>query len=218
MNSIVQKLNATIQAASKYAHKRGEAERSEVRKEWSLIHAAAFLNRCNGVIDWVGKEKCPFGYNTIWEYCAGEYFGADKKPNQKAAAVLEREVEMKNGFNRLRERLLEEWGMVLLMVPRKVDDQRIVVITLNNDYVVNLSGQTASEIQLEKDSKLLRGQVKSSFNRTARLLGVDETKQSIDCMLETLCSQDIPAPTGNQLCSPSLFDGLDLLQYEKQAA
>jgi hypothetical protein len=67
------KLSSTCESASKDAHKQGEAERSESRKEWSLIHAATLLMRRELTIDWCGTADCPFGYETIWEYCAGEY-------------------------------------------------------------------------------------------------------------------------------------------------
>jgi len=210
MNDIDCKLKSTLEAAIKYAHKSGHAERSESRKEWSLVHAASFLSRSGKTIDWSGNADCPFGYETIWEFAAGEYWGFNKKPVQKVELAKEHSVDMRNGFSRLKERLFDEWGYVLLTVPRSVDRQQIVVITLDLSYVVNDRGQTAYDIQLMRDEKLVRGQIKSSFQRSARLVGVSEATQSLEGILNHIALQPLSSPKGNQLAKPDMFE-MDLL-------
>ena len=201
-----------MESAAKYAHKIGTSERSEERKEWSLIHACSFLLNRNKTIDWAGSINCSFGYDTIWEYCAGEHWGRNKKPMQKVEFAKEHALDMRNGFSRLKERLLDEWGYVLLTVPRSVDRQQIVVITLDTEYVVNESGQTANDIQLLRDEKLARGQLKSTFHRTARLVGVESAKQSLESILGIIALQPLNTPRGNQLAKPDTLPALDLIE------
>ena len=213
LNEMMVKMTSTRESASKYAHKQGDAERSESRKEWSLIHASTFLMKHGLTIDWSGTNQCPIGYETIWEYCAGEYFGANSKSREKIPLAIEHASDMRNGFNRLKERLFEEWGYVLLTVPRSVDRQQIVVITLDSSYVINDRGQTAHEIQLMRDEKLVRGQIKSSFQRSARLVGVSEATQSLEGILNHIALQPLSSPKGNQLAKPDMFE-MDLLTAE----
>ncbi len=212
LTDMIAKLNSTRESASKFAHKQGEAERSESRKEWSLIHATTLLMRHNMTIDWVGTNECPIGYKTIWEYCAGEYFGSTQKSRDKIPLAIENALDMRNGFSRLKERLLEEWGYVLLTVPREIGRQQIVVITLDSSYVINKEGQTAYDVQLTRDEKLVSGQIRSSFQRSARLIGVDETKHSMDCILSTITLQPLATPRGNQIASPDMFEQSSLLE------
>ncbi len=212
LTEMVTKLNSTCESASKYAHKQGDAERSESRKEWSLIHSATLLMRNNLTIDWVGTSDCPFGYETIWDYCAGEYFGAGKKPMQKVELARDHSLDMKNGFARLKERLFEEWGYVLLTVPRNIGRQQIVVITLDSSHVINSEGQTAHDVQLMRDEKLVRGQLRSSYQRSARLIGADEARHNMDCILSTIALQPLATPRGNQIASPDMFNQSSLLE------
>lgn len=191
--------------------KKDFVERSESRKEWSLIHAITFLTNSKKIIDWVGSAQCPFGYETIWEYCAGEHHGRNLRPAQKAEIAKDNAIEMRNGFARLKERLFEEWWRVLLMVPRKINTQQIVVITLDNDYVVNLDGETAHDIQIMRDEKLVRGQLKSSYQRSARLIGKDQAVQSMESILNTVALQPLSLPRGNQMASPDMFSQQHLL-------
>lgn len=212
LNEMIVKMTSTRESASKYAHKQGDAERSESRKEWSLIHASTLLMKHGLTIDWVGTDLCPIGYETIWEYCAGEYFGGNAKSREKIPLAIEHASFMRNGFNRLKERLFEEWGYVLLTVPRTINRQQIVVITLDSSYVVNSEGQTAHDIQLMRDEKLVRGQLRSSFHRSARLIGVDEARNSMDSILSTIALQPLASPRGNQIASPDSFNQQSLLE------
>mgnify|MGYP003374184480 CR=1 FL=1 len=195
--NLFEKLETTYQSAAKYADKFGKRARSDERSEWSLVHAAAFLKSKGLSIDWQGPTECPFGYDTIWDYCAGEYHAMDQKPAKKVKAAQEYSVEMRNGFLRLKERVMEEHGLVLFNVPRKVDNQQIVVITLHSDYVVNQNGETAGEIQRMRDEKLVKGQIKSSFKRSALLVGKDEARDCIDRILNNIATEPLLLPRGN---------------------
>ncbi len=195
----IQKLQSTYQSACKYADKQGNRERRADIHDLSIGHAASFLLRKNLIIDWSGSKECLFGYESIWEYCAGEYFGSNLRPAQKAQEASRHAIEMKNGFSRLKERMLEEWGSVLLTVPRRFDQQQIVIITLDKDYVVNNEGQTAYEVQRMRDEKIVHSHIKSSFMRSSLIIGKDETRNSIARILYQITEQPASIPCGNPI-------------------
>jgi hypothetical protein len=197
---ITEELAFTIDAATKYADKGGKRIRT-CEDEWSLIMAGNFLKANNLTIDWCGPDLDPFGYETIWEYCAGEYFGRDRKAREKSNFVDSHTHIMRNGFNRLKEHLFEQFGRVLFVVPRTERNRLVQVITLDRDYVINSKGDTALNIFLGRDSKAVNGQLMAVYRRSAMIYGPDSAKMQLSENLESVIAQPLPTPRQNSMFS-----------------
>lgn len=192
IEDILEKIRETIDRAKTYADKAEKRRRHD--EEWSCSRAGEFLVSRGGTIAWDGPLDCPFGYNSIWEYCAGEYHGDGMRAMEKARLAKQFAGDMKNGFRRLKERLYEEHGFILLMVPKQVDDLKIAVITADPDYVVSLS-LTASELQRKRDQKLVKGQLAASHSRISGLDGADISRHLLSQVLDEVTGIPATEPT-----------------------
>jgi len=199
MNEVIRQLMKTRNAASIFFDKSGKKNRSDDGAEWSLVSAANFLIERNGVIDWAGKERCDFGYETIWEYCAGEYFGKGRKSKEKAEQANENAHIFRNGFNRLKERMLEEWETPLYVIPRNIGQRDIEIITLDAGYVVNAQGQLALEVAMQRDNKQIGNKLKACYSRTAIMYGAENAKAQITASVHQIMASPLPLRRGNPL-------------------
>jgi hypothetical protein len=197
--ALIEKLALTTNAASQFFDKNGKRLRSDEYNEWSLVLAGKYLQECKMTIDWCGPVNDSFGYETIWEYCAGEYLGQNKKFREKAEFADSHAHVMRNGFNRLKERMLEQWGTPLFMVPRAADRKPIEIITLDKDYVANAKGKTVMEVFMSRDTKMISGQLKAVYQRGAALYGADGAKQLLTDNLYSVVSQPLPGIRANPL-------------------
>lgn len=195
----LEKINETIERARTYADK--SEKRRRTQEDWSCSRAGEFLISREGTIAWDGPLNCPFGYTSIWEYCAGEYHGAGTRAMEKARLAKEFAADMKNGFNRLKERLFEEHGIVLLMIPRIVNDLKIAIITADPEYVVSES-LTAGQIQLERDQKLVKGQLTASHSRMSGLDGADSARHVLSRVFDEVIASPVPTPNPSPFALP----------------
>lgn len=186
----------TVHAARKFFDKRWKKERSDETQAWSLTEVGEYIMRQpNLTINW-DLNSDTVGFETIWEYIAGECYGRGQKPRVKIDRAMEYAHVMKNGIMRLKERLFEEWGTILYIVPRTENSRNIEVITLNGDFVVNESGQTAREIYFNRGYKGAMGQVRSVYNRTVSILGNDKSthvRERIVSQVQETLNQPLPS-------------------------
>lgn len=168
-----------IAYAMKYFDKNGERLRQDLAVAHSINAASEFLRRNEYTIHWCGPEDDEIGYETIYQYAAGEHFGKDKKYKEKVEFADSQAHIMKNGFNRIRERYLEQCGEILFMVPRYANRRGIQIITTNPLYVANESGQTVLDIFCDRETKMMSGQVKNFIQRSVALNGSDATKNAL---------------------------------------
>ena len=190
------KVESSLTHAIKYADKEGKRMRRQSAYDVAKVQAASALKYFNYTIDW-DQNNDPMGYGTVYEYIAGEYFGAGKKPMEKAEAVAENAQTMKIGFRSLQAALLDQHNLLLYMVPRISTSLKIEVITINPDYTVDEnSGSTADDISTERDSRQAQGQVRSAYTRQAKVHGEKEAKERMGQAFKKAIGAPVPSPTG----------------------
>lgn len=175
----IAKMNQLLEHALTFASKDRERTRHSLAATHSLRAACGFLMLNNGTVDWCGPEKDVIGYETIYQYMAGEFFAKDGKFKAKADCANEQAHIMRNGVNALRERWLELCGEILFVIPRYSNRREIQVITIDPDYVVNATGQTAADVYFERDMKSMNGQMRGLLGRGCVLKGKDEVKREV---------------------------------------
>lgn len=198
--SNIAKLSSTVSFGQTFFDRSGSKMRSEDSAEWSMTHAGTFLIEKNGTISWDGDSD-QFGYNNVWEFCAGEHFGKNCKPKTKAELAELHFMTMKNGYRNLQKRLEEEWGMNLIMTPRRENGKYIEVITLDPTFVVNSAGQTAGDLYMNRGFKMTIGQLSHLYRRTALHIGEGNANNLISDKVNFLLSQPLPSPKMNQITS-----------------
>jgi hypothetical protein len=188
-------LSLIIHEALQYASKDRTRTRHSLGATYALQSAGRFLLANGGTIDWCGPEADIVGYETIYQYMAGEHFAKDGKYKEKVDYANNQAHIMRNGVNSIRERLLERCGEILFVVPRYSNRREIQVITTNPDYAVNDSGQTAAEIYLDRDMKSMSGQVRTFLERNSVLKGKDAAKHAVMGEVMTLLENVRQYPT-----------------------
>ena len=172
-------LEQTLAHAIKYADKEGKRERRQSAEAVAKVKAVNALKYFNETIDW-DAHNCVVGYETIYHYVAGEYFGAGLKPMAKAEAANEYVGVIKQGFRSLRETMLEQHNILVYMTPRTANGLKIEVITIDPDYVVDaITGATADDIATERDARQAQGQVRSAYRRQAKIRGPEIARHLI---------------------------------------
>ncbi len=125
------------------------------------------------------------GYDHIFEMIAGELHDKRAKPRDKFRNSEEFAAAYRRGFAALNERLLEDWaGLVLLSVPLTKSSNKIRVITLDRDLIVNDMGETAWDVHCAVDIGRVRGQATNTAKRLHRAVGLDETKAIFNDILK----------------------------------
>lgn len=188
-------LEKTLAHAMKYADKEGKRQRKDSARTVAKIHAANALKYFNGIIDW-DPTTCPMGYATVYHHIAGEYFGAGLKPMEKAEQSNDYAGTLKQGFNSLRETMLEQHNILLYMVPRTPTNLKIEVISIDPDYVVDtITDMTVDDVAAERDSKQAQGQIRSAYTRQAKIHSKEEAKAKIMLAVNKAINDPIAGPT-----------------------
>ena len=182
----IEKMNQILEHAMQFASKDRERNRHSLAATHALRSACGFLMMKNGTIDWCGPEADNVGYETIYQYMAGEFFAKDGKYKAKVDCANEQAHIMKNGVNGLRERWLEMCGEILCVIPRYANRREIQIITLDPDYVVNEAGQTAEDVYFERDLKSMNGQMRVFLGRGCVLKGKEAIKREVIGQVMTL--------------------------------
>lgn len=174
---------SSVQTAIALASEIGEDCRTMVGKntrqkavETTAAMAADALVKAGGTIHWVGKDGCPMGFESIWQYIAGTYHpdALGAKPKQIAECADEHAASYKHGITSLAAKMLDK-GYVLFRTPTLSGNKVVQTITLDPDYVPNGSAKSVGEVFSEREKGRAEGQVKHVVERLAIVEGAQAT-------------------------------------------
>jgi len=160
---------------------------------------AAILYKNNGVYTWDVRDPlngCDV-FNNIYERMAADIHapGASLRVRMEAAQAYEHEA--RSGLTTVAGWLLDQFNIPLY---RTVSEEvgfknKISIITVNPDLVVRSDGTTASQIQVQRDTKAIAGQVQASLARIGREKGVDRAREILaDIVNGVISESSLPAP------------------------
>lgn len=147
----------------------GDRQKHNTREQYASV-AVRLLYQCGGTFEFT-DELWDWGYRTIWQAMAGELVKPTANQKEKGELADEWAHKIQQGIYALNEVLYQDFALQVLCVPRNKGDQRIRVVTVDPDFVVNDNGDTAVQIWQKREVDRAGGQMKASTRKMARLYG-----------------------------------------------
>jgi len=147
----------------------GDRQKHNTREQYASV-AVRLLYQCGGTFEFT-DELWDWGYRTIWQAMAGELVKPGANHKEKGELADEWAHKIQQGIYALSEVLYQDFGIQVLCVPRQKGDQRIRVVTVDPDFVVNDNGETAVQVWQRRELDRAGGQMKASTRKMARLYG-----------------------------------------------
>lgn len=155
-------------------------------------HVADVLVRKNGVIAWSADDGM---FNNIHQYIAAEAFAPSGTVRARVLASDEYEGFCRTGVKHLRDWLEENFGVTLFSVPAREGSNKITHITINPDYVVSEEdGLTVRDLALERETRLMGGNVNAAYHKLGRMMGSDGARELLRSKVVETTQYDLPAP------------------------
>jgi hypothetical protein len=189
-----------VLTAKKLESSYGERKKREDREhkdQQALIFARALIS-VGGTFEFTDDHK-KIGYSTIFEAMAADLHEVGANMKKKIQNGEEFEHVYRNGCSALNSKLIQEWdSFIVYSIPRNVDDKSIQVITMNGDMVVNAKGQTAMEINSEREKKRTSGQMMSSAKKLTRSVGQEKALAALSGIVSKV-EQMVNLPRGSRM-------------------
>jgi len=134
-----------------------------------LLLGVIFLERlrsCGGSFFWADGKNRGDKLADIWQalsQTSPEY--ADKSLVDKGHYVSEEGSKLRSGFYQARE-WMQTRGETIYLIPSHSESGVYTILTFDPNYETP-SGKTAGQMQVEREEKLLGGQMRASFRRVA---------------------------------------------------
>jgi len=159
--------------------------------------AANLLLRNNGTLVW-DRDDVMSGsdvFNNIYEYAAAEIHVPNQNHIRDRVAAAEDYVkDVRAGFQTLAGWLDTQFGVPLYRCTGPGSGNKVIAITVNPDFVVNAdTGETASEIQVKKDTKAISGNLDAAFRRLGRERGEVEARRILNGALKENLRGKLPS-------------------------
>lgn len=179
----VEKLRASGERLEKHW---GDRQKHNTREQYASV-AVRLLYQCGGTFVFTDAHR-DWGHKTIWEAMGGELVNPAANQKEKGQLADEWAHKIQQGVYALSEVLYQDFGIQVLCVPLTDQEQRIRVITVDADFVVNPKGETAVEVWQKREMARAGGQVKASTRKMARVYGPDV---AVDLALSNMSRQSL---------------------------
>jgi hypothetical protein len=176
-------------------YKKRSSEKAEALHMGLALRA---LKASGDGIEWKPEREADpmrMGYDNIYQYIAGDMHqpGASMKVRITNSEALE--STYRAGFMQAKRFLMEELGVPLYLVPYRVDDLLVRVITLFPNYPIGDS--TAYQVDQERENKRTLGQMTSLRNRQAARIGLERANAKLSKALDAVIRLKLPEPRNN---------------------
>jgi hypothetical protein len=162
----------TVGKVEKERADRARSDNDNKRELQLEIFARALLS-VGGTYEFTDEHK-KIGYLTIFEAMAADLHDPAANIKTKIQNGEAFEHVYRNGCSALNARLMTEWdNFIVYTLPRTVNDKVIQVITMDGTLVINSLGQTAAQVNQEREQKRATGQLSASARKLTRSVGRD---------------------------------------------
>lgn len=161
--------------------------------------AASVLLRNNGSFIWdmddpINGEDL---YDSIFEYMAAEAYAPGGKTKHRIAAAKDFANNMRTGVKTLADWLDAKYEYPLFRCTSSGTSLITAITGFPDEVIDSITGITAIQSQMARDTKLMEGHVKSSVKRLSRVNDLATVKQLMQDTVDTAIA--IPPPKGSRV-------------------